>query len=77
MWDATTGSLVSTLEGHSGCVTSVSFSPDGTKIASGSDDKTVRVWDATTGSLVSTLEGHSDSVTSVSFSPYGTKIAKG
>ena len=30
---------------HSDCVRSVAFSPDGTKIVSGSDDKTIKVWD--------------------------------
>ena len=31
---------------HSDCVRSVAFSPDGTKIVSGSDDKTIKVWDS-------------------------------
>ncbi len=30
---------------HSDRITSVAFSPDGTKIVSGSDDKTIKVWD--------------------------------
>ena len=34
-----------TLEGHSSVVTSVSFSPDGKRIVSGSFDSTVKVWD--------------------------------
>ena len=38
---------------------SVSFSPDGTKVASGSDDKTVKLWDVTSGECLQTLEGHS------------------
>jgi hypothetical protein len=36
-----------TLKGHTGYVTSVSFSPDGSRIVTGSDDTTARVWDAT------------------------------
>jgi len=35
-----------TLKGHSGSITSVSFSPDGKRIVSGSVDMTVKVWDA-------------------------------
>ena len=77
MWDAVTGTLFNTFEGHSSFVTSVAFSPDGTKIVSGSVDNTVRVWDANTGALYATLEGHSDWVTSVAFSPDGTKIVSG
>ena len=67
--------LVGTLQGHSRGVTSVSFSPDGTKVASGSYDNTVKLWDVTSGECLQTLEGHSSIVFSVSFSPDGTKVA--
>jgi WD40 repeat protein len=53
----------------------VSWSPDGSRIASGSDDSTVHVWDSRTGAVLSTLEGHSDRVTTVSWSPDGSRIA--
>ena len=69
--------LVGTLQGHSSSVCSMSFSPDGTKVASGSSDKTVKLWDVTSGECLQTLEGHSDIVHSVSFSPDGTKVASG
>jgi WD40 repeat protein len=46
-----------TLKGHTGPVTSVSFSPDGNRIASGSRDNTIRLWDASTGEELHTLKG--------------------
>ncbi|RYP30214.1 hypothetical protein DL767_006361 [Monosporascus sp. MG133] len=66
-----------TLEGHSGRVTSVAFSPDGSRIVSGSYDHTIKIWDAKSGKEVRTLEGHGDSATSVAFSPDGNRIASG
>ena len=69
--------LLMNLLGHSRYVWSVSFSPDGSRIVSGSVDKTVRVWDAVTGEVINTLTGHSDRVWSVSFSPDGSRIVSG
>jgi WD40 repeat protein/Flp pilus assembly protein TadD len=53
----------------------VAFSPDGHRLASAGDDKTVRVWDAASGQELLTLKGHTSWVQSVSFSPDGRRLA--
>ena len=64
--------------GHSSSVRSVAFAPGGSRIASGSRDKTVRVWDAQKGeSEVMAEMRHSNSVLLVTFSPNGQYIVSG
>jgi WD40 repeat protein len=75
LWDATTGTWKSTLEGHSEFINAVTFSPDGKALASGSHDNTVRLWDATTGDWKQKLEGHSHFIKAVAFSPDGKVLA--
>ena len=58
-------------------VSSVSFSPDGTTLASGSYDGTVKLWDVATRTNIATLQGHTSVVWSVSFSPDGATLASG
>ena len=69
--------LIRTLTGHTGCVNSVTYSPDGKKVASGSEDGTVRIWDVGRGECERTLTGHTGYVTSVTYSPDGKKVASG
>ncbi|KAG2046740.1 WD40 repeat-like protein, partial [Suillus hirtellus] len=79
LWDAGMGKPVGEpLRGHTSSVSSVSFSPDGTRIVTGSSDHTIRLWDAGTGKPVGEpLRGHTGSVNSVSFSPDSTRIVTG
>ncbi|KAF7376800.1 WD40 repeat-like protein [Mycena sanguinolenta] len=69
--------VLARMEGHTGQVYSVAFSPNDTCIVSGSADKTVHIWDATTGAELGRMEGHTDLVWSVAFCPDGTRIASG
>ena len=60
-----------------GRVWSVAFSPDGTRIVTGSDDRTAKLWDARTGTSLLELNGHTGMLWGVSFSPDGTRIVTG
>jgi len=67
--NAITGVQVAVLSGHAGWVHSLVFSPDGTSLISGGDDKTIKLWDMQTGGVIKTFEGHTEPVTSVSILP--------
>jgi len=69
--------LIRTLQGHSNALSSVAFSPDGQTLASGSEDKTIKLWNLYTGQLLHTLQGHSNMVWSVAISPDGKSLASG
>ncbi|ACK68582.1 WD-40 repeat protein [Gloeothece citriformis PCC 7424] len=69
------GSERNRLEGHDSYVNSVSISPDGKTLASGSGDNTIKLWNLETGEQIRTLKGHEETVTSVSFSPDGKTLA--
>lgn len=55
IWQLNSHELLLSLSGHSGGITSTSFSPNSLFVVSGSEDKTVRVWGLTLGSLVATF----------------------
>ncbi|HJN25749.1 MAG TPA: hypothetical protein QGG18_08690, partial [Rhodospirillales bacterium] len=61
--------------GHTGSVMHVSWSPDGTRIATASYDNTARIWDVDGGKPLATMSGHTGTVMHVSWSPDGTRIA--
>jgi WD40 repeat protein len=77
LWDAATGQLLRTFQGHTDRVRSVALSPDGTRLLSAGDDGTLKLWDAASGQALLTFRGHTGQVTSVAFSPDGTRVLSG
>ena len=77
-WNVPGQPIAGLLEGHTGSVESVSFSPDGKRIVSGSYDNTLRIWAAESGEAIGApLRGHTNWVRSVSFSPDGKRLVSG
>jgi WD40 repeat protein len=64
-------SIQKQLSGHQDRINTVTVSPDGKTIASGSRDSTVRLWDLASGRDIGLLEGHTKFVTRVAFSSDG------
>ena len=92
LWNHQTGREIATLEGHKSRVNTIAISPVsssqirpaigtpqdfGKILASGSEDKTIKLWDITTGKEIRTITGHSDSVHALAISPDGKILASG
>ncbi|MHC5004571.1 MAG: WD40 repeat domain-containing protein, partial [Planctomycetota bacterium] len=75
--DARTGNRTATLVGHRGFLAAIAFSCDGSRLAAGAEDGTVRIWDPARGTLLRELPGHGDLVWSVAFAPGGAVLASG
>ena len=75
LWDGQTLKLHRKLEGHEDYVRCLAFSRDGTLLASGGSDRTVRIWATTAGGPKATMLGHSESITSLAFSKKGRTVA--
>jgi len=75
LWDTQTGKAEQRMQGFSSGMSqmglsSISFSVEGTWLASGNDDGSIHVWEAASGSLLRTLHGaHNNDVFGVRFSP--------
>jgi WD40 repeat protein len=74
VWDVGSGQRVTDLAGHSGKIDDISFSPDGSLIATAGVDGRVRVFDAGTGDRRLVLR-HACGVNSLDFSPDGSMLA--
>ena len=76
LWKVSDCQQIVFCKGHTDWIRSLTFSPDGTTLASASFDKTVKLWDIRTGECLKTLQGHGR-VNSVSISPDGKTLASG
>lgn len=65
------------LSGHGSSMRDASYSPDGTRIVTGSGDGVARIWDARTGAELVQFVGHGESVNAVAWSPDGKRIVTG
>jgi WD40 repeat protein len=74
--DAATGEIRH-LDGHAAVVTSVEFSPDGTRLASGSDDRTIILWSTRSWQPTAFLTGHDDLVRHLAFDGSGEMLLSG
>jgi hypothetical protein len=77
MWDVRTWSAVRSFEGHTDIIWCFAWSPDGSRVLSGGDDKTLRLWDVATGRCLRVLEGHTSQVLSLAWSPVGNYALSG
>ncbi len=74
IWDAFSGTLLITLNGHTGNI-NARYSPDGSLVVTSSWDSTARVWDAAGGKELAVLRGHHGSVMDAVFSPDCSLVA--
>ncbi len=74
IWDGT-GKVVKTLKGHSGRIQSIRFNEDGSKLVSGSADRTIKVWDLSSNEQAALeLTGHGAPITSVALNSSGSRV---
>ena len=77
VWEAATGRVIQKLDGKSGLLTDIEFSPDSKTLLTGNSDGTARLWDLKTGKELKAFRGHSAPINDVLFSPIGKTVATG
>jgi len=66
---------IQTMKAHDSWIGTMTFTPDGQTLISGSGDKTVKLWSAQSGEELRTLEAHTSWVRSIAINPNGTLLA--
>ncbi len=85
IWDIETGRRLYVLDGHTGSVNNVVYSPSGSVLATASEDggieprgqHTIALWNPSNGEKIRTLDGHFADVYSIAISPDGSRLASG
>ncbi|MBI2929520.1 MAG: protein kinase [Verrucomicrobia bacterium] len=74
LWDTESQTVISSLKGHTAAVRALVFSPDGRRLASGADDRTIRIWNlAQQQALV--ITNQANIINQLVFSPSGRSLA--
>jgi WD40 repeat protein len=76
LWDAASGKPAKEMQGHTAAINSLKFSPDSTKLVSGSGDKSIRAWDVNSGKLFAQIETAAE-VSAVAWILDGKQLASG
>jgi WD40 repeat protein len=77
LYDFASGELKALLKGHRNVVYGLAFSPDGTRLISGSADQVAILWHVEHGALLHRLAGHTDEIYAVGFTQDGSRVATG
>lgn len=77
VWNTTTWIREEVLKGHADGVLDLRWSPNGTRLASASDDKSIRIWERGTWEQEKVLLGHTLGVLDVAWSPDGSTLISG